>query len=82
MFDYYNDIRFQIAHLISDKKEIQLSEVLSSKKFSQLGLDFFDIVDSHIEIENYFQIDIPDNIGIDSLDDFTDLVYRTTMLTA
>lgn len=80
MFDYHSDIRFKIATLISDLKEVQLSQVLSSPKLSQLGLDFFDIVDSQIEIEKYFKIEIPSTAGVDSLEDFTDLVYKTTML--
>lgn len=80
MFDYYNETRFQIARLISEKKEIQLTRVLTSTNVNQLGLDFVDTADLIIELEKLFQIEIAENVSISSVDDLVNLVYKNTLL--
>lgn len=80
MFDYYSDIHFKIARLISSQQKNELSDVLISNSLAQLGLDLLDLVNLILKVEKMFHLEIPDDVAIDSLKDLVDYVYQKTFL--
>ena len=66
-------LRREIAHLISAKKKVRVSR-LSHNSFSSLGFDELDVVEMILEVEKKYQLVIPDELPIRTIDDFVAFV--------
>lgn len=66
-------VRNKIAGLISKRKRISAGRVLHAS-FSQLGFDQLDLVELILEVEKLYKIVIPDEVPLDTINDFTDFI--------
>ncbi|WP_084523694.1 phosphopantetheine-binding protein [Adhaeribacter aquaticus] len=62
-------LRQDIAQIIHRQKGIPTSRILT-KSFQQLGFDLVDLIDIILVIEKKFEITIPDEVTLNSVDDF------------
>lgn len=63
----------QIAALVHAQTGIAPARLLTLS-FDQLGIDDRDLFDIILEVERYFQVVIPDEVPLQSLDDFVDFI--------
>ena len=67
-------VRKNIAELISNKKGVRKSRLLKHVSFSQFGFDTLDLVDLILEVEKNYNVIIPDEIPLNTIDDFVDFI--------
>ena len=67
-------VRKNIAELISNKKGVRKSRLLKPAAFSQFGFDTLDLVDLILEVEKAYNVIIPDEIPLNTIDDFVDFI--------
>ena len=72
------DVRKQIAQLLSRKKRIRLARLEGPADFNRLGLDLVDVVDLILDVEKTYNITIPDEIPLNSIDDFVHYICPTS----
>jgi acyl carrier protein len=68
-----NSLRRQMAALIHAQTGIATSRLLTLS-FDQLGIDDRDLFDIILEVEKCYQVIIPDEVPLQSLDDFADFI--------
>ena len=66
-------LRQNIAQLIQRQKGIPTSRVLT-KSFEQLNFDMIDLIDIILAVEKKFEITIPDEVPLNSVDDFVSFI--------
>ena len=66
-------VRNKIAGLISKRKRIPAGRVLRTS-FTQLGFDALDLVEVILEVEKAFKVVIPDEVPLNTVNDFTDFI--------
>ncbi|PRY06400.1 hypothetical protein CLV24_12719 [Pontibacter ummariensis] len=74
MYDVSSLVRFELARLISKRRQKDLSQVLYSSSFSQLELGLVDVIDLLFEIEQQYFIHVPDKYLVHSLEDVVSLI--------
>jgi acyl carrier protein len=68
-----NALRRQIAALVHAQTGITPSRLLTLS-FDQLGIDDRDLFDIILEVEKCYQVIIPDEVPLQSLDDFVGFI--------
>jgi acyl carrier protein len=68
-----NALRRQMAALVHTQTGIATSRLLTLS-FDQLGLDNRDLLDIILEVEKCYQVLIPDEVPLESLDDFIGVI--------
>ena len=68
--------RQEIIHLISRKKKVSFSLVTTTNCFQKMGFDVLDVVDIILEVEKRFNITIPDEVSLESVDDLVQFLAR------
>ena len=63
-------VRKQIAQLLSRKKRIRMAKLQGNTTFNCLGLDLLDLVDLILDVEKTYKVTIPDEVPLNSIDDF------------
>ncbi len=64
-----NSLRQNIAKLIQQQKGIRASRILT-QTFEQLNFDLVDLYEIILAVEHKFQVIIPDEVPLNSVDDF------------
>jgi acyl carrier protein len=82
MYDYFSEIRFKIARVVSIQKNAALSIVLTSTSFEQLDIDLLDLVEILMKVEKIYGIVIPDEVDLKSLEDLVEYVYKSALAMA
>jgi acyl carrier protein len=72
-FTKNNALRRQMAALIHSQTGIATSRLLTLS-FEQLNLDNRDLLDIILEVERCYQVLIPDEVPLQSLDDFVSFI--------
>jgi acyl carrier protein len=72
-FTKNNALRRQIAALIHAQTGIATSRLLTLS-FEQLNLDNWDLLHIILEVERCYQVIIPDEVPLQSLDDFVSFI--------
>ena len=67
-------VRKNIAELISAKKWVRKAQLLKHGSFNQFGFDTLDLVDLILEIEKVYNVIIPDEIPLNTIDDFVNFI--------
>ncbi len=60
----------EIACLISRKNHLPMAKILRTKYLNKLGLDLLDVVELILEVEKRYQVFIPDEVPLFSIQDF------------
>jgi len=68
--------RQEIIHLISRKKKVSFSLTMASNSFYKMGFDMLDIVDIILEVEKRYNVTIPDEVPLESVDDLVQFIAR------
>jgi acyl carrier protein len=68
-----NALRRQMAALVHTQTGIATSRLLTLS-FDQIGLDNRDLLDIILEVEKCYQVLIPDEVPLQSLDDFIGVI--------
>jgi acyl carrier protein len=68
-----NSLHQHIALLIQQQKGIRASRILT-KSFDQLGFDLVDLIDIILAVEKKFNITIPDEVPLKSVNDFVSFI--------
>lgn len=70
MFIDYNAIQATILKIISTKTGIKDPALLSRTNLNMLGLDTLDLVEVIHDLEKRYNIEIPDEVQLNTADDF------------
>jgi len=68
--------RQEIIHLISRKKKVSFSHIMAINSFHKLGFDMLDVVDIILEVEKRYNVTIPDEVPLESVDDLVQFIAR------
>lgn len=68
-------IKSEVLHIITSLKKIHPNRLLKAKDLSELGFDIIDVVDIILAVEKTYQLTIPDEVPVYSVDDFVNYVY-------
>jgi len=68
--------RQEIIHLISRKKKVSFSLITATNSFQKMGFDMLDVVDIILEVEKRYNITIPDEVPLESVDDLVQFLAR------
>jgi acyl carrier protein len=79
--DATNDIATPIIHFIAAQKSIPPESITPSTTFDELHMDSLDKINLSFEVEEHFNISIPDN-ALDSLRTVGDIVAGVKRLQA
>ena len=70
---FNSSLQQNIAQLIQQQKGIRAARLLT-KSFEQLGLDLVDLIDIILVVEKKYQITIPDEVPLNSVNDFVSFI--------
>ncbi|MBF9254545.1 acyl carrier protein [Pontibacter sp. 172403-2] len=65
----------EVLHIITSLKKVHPRRLLKAKDLSELGFDILDVVDIIVAVEQTYQLTIPDEVPVYSVDDFVNYVY-------
>ena len=67
-------VKRNIAEIIHFKKGLQVARLLKDSDFSRLGFDNLDLVELILEVEKTYHVTIPDELALNSIEDFVDFI--------
>jgi len=68
-------IKSEVLHIITSLKNVHPKRLLKAKDLSELGFDILDVVDIILAVEKTYQLTIPDEVPVYSVDDFVNYIY-------
>ena len=68
--------RQEIIYLISRKKNVSFSLITTTNSFQKMGFDMLDVVDIILEVEKRYNVTIPDEVLLESVDDLVQFLAR------
>lgn len=75
MLNHYNNIKGTILKIIRKKTGIKDADLINGNlEFKKLGLDNVDIVDMILEVEKRYDVIIPDEVPLNSPNDFLNYI--------
>jgi acyl carrier protein len=78
-----NAIEKEVIRIISRTKEIKPARLQAQARLSKdFGFDTVDVVDIILELERSFHIIIPDEVPLDTVGDFIDVVATRSLAKA
>lgn len=66
-----NDVTSKVVEILSEATGVSIEEIDNSKHFGDMGMDSLEIVEAVMEMEDEFQVDIPDEIAFDETGEST-----------
>jgi len=70
-----SSIKNEVLHIITSLKNVHPNRLLKAKDLSELGFDILDVVDIILAVEQAYQLTIPDEVPVYSVDDFVNYIY-------
>ncbi|QHL86959.1 acyl carrier protein [Nibribacter ruber] len=74
MDSYTNRLRYDVACLISDLKNLETFQLLRQPHLEKHGLELLDVVDIILEVEKKYGVEITDDLPVFTLDDFAHII--------
>lgn len=75
MLNHYNNIKGTILRIIRKKTGLKDTDLVNSNpEFKKLGLDNVDIVDMILEVEKKYHVVIPDEVPLNTPNDFVNYI--------
>ena len=72
-------IQTEVVNIITSLTNINANRLLKVRDLTTLGLDIVDVVDIILQVEKTYQLTIPDEVPVYTLDDFVNYVYTHTL---
>ncbi|GHA80510.1 acyl carrier protein [Pontibacter akesuensis] len=72
-------IQDELVNIISSIKKVNPSRLLKVRDFTKLDFDIVDVVDIILAVEKTYQLTIPDEVPVYSIDDFVNYVYNQSI---
>ena len=72
-------IQNEVVNIISSIKKVHPDKLLKVRDFTKLEFDILDVVDIILAVEKTYQLTIPDEVPVYSIDDFVDYIYTQSM---
>ena len=72
-------VQNEVVNIITSVTNIDSNRLLRVRDLSSLGLDIVDVVDIILEVEKAYQLTIPDEVPVYTVDDFVNYVCNHTM---
>ena len=69
-------IRQEVVKVISSFKKITPQRLISVNDLTELGFDILDVVEIILKLEKKYDLTIPDDVPVYSVDDFVDFIYN------
>lgn len=75
MLNHYNNIKATVLKIIRKKTGIKDPDLINTNsEFNKLGLDNVDIVDMILEVEKKYHVIIPDEVPLNTPNDFVNYI--------
>lgn len=68
-------IHNEVMNIITSVTNLKTTELQKDQDLARLGLDILDVVDIILEVEKTYQLTIPDEVPVYTVDDFVNYVY-------
>ena len=68
-------IQTEVMNIITSVTKIKATQLQKDHDLARLGLDILDVVDIILEVEKTYQLTIPDEVPVYTVDDFVNYVY-------
>jgi len=68
-------IQTEVMNIITSVTKIKPTQLQKDHDLARLGLDILDVVDIILEVEKTYQLTIPDEVPVYTVDDFVNYVY-------
>ncbi|MER2997548.1 acyl carrier protein [Pontibacter populi] len=65
----------EVMNIITSVTNLKTTELQKDQDLARLGLDILDVVDIILEVEKTYQLTIPDEVPVYTVDDFVNYVY-------
>ena len=72
-------VQNEVVNIITSVTNIDSNRLLRVRDLSSLGLDIVDVVDIILEVEKAYQLTIPDEVPVYTVDDFVNYVCNHTI---
>ncbi|MBC5772690.1 acyl carrier protein [Pontibacter sp. KCTC 32443] len=72
-------IQNEVVRIITSVTRLKPSTLLEVRDLTTLGLDILDVVDIILKVEKTYQVTIPDEVPVYTIDDFVNYVYYHTL---
>ncbi|PTX21409.1 acyl carrier protein [Pontibacter mucosus] len=72
-------IQNEVVNIITSVTNINPNRLLQVRDLTSLGLDIIDVVDIILQVEKTYQLTIPDEVPVYTLDDFVNYVSTQTL---
>ncbi|SFH05376.1 acyl carrier protein [Pontibacter chinhatensis] len=72
-------IQNEVVNIITSVTNINPNRLLQVRDLTRLGLDIIDVVDIILQVEKTYQLTIPDEVPVYTLDDFVNYVSTQTL---
>ena len=72
-------IQNEVVNIISSIKKVHPDKLLKVRDFTKLEFDILDVVDIILAVEKTYQLTIPDEVPVYSIDDFVDYIYTQSV---
>lgn len=69
-------IRQEVVKIISSIKKITPQRLISVNDLTELGFDILDVVEIILKLEKKYDLTIPDDVPVYSVDDFVEFIYN------
>ncbi|MBW7466695.1 acyl carrier protein [Pontibacter aydingkolensis] len=69
-------IRQEVVKVISTLKNIKPQRLVAINDLTELGFDILDVVEIILRLEKKYELTIPDDVPVYSVDDFVDFIYN------
>ena len=68
-------IQNEVMNIITSVTKLKYTQLQKDHDLARLGLDILDVVDIILEVEKAYQLTIPDEVPVYTVDDFVNYVY-------
>ncbi|MBB6611693.1 acyl carrier protein [Pontibacter sp. Tf4] len=72
-------IQKEVVKIITSVTNLKRNQLLEVRDLTTLGLDIVDVVDVILKVEKTYDLTIPDEVPVYTVDDFVNYVYTQTM---
>ncbi|PRY11287.1 acyl carrier protein [Pontibacter ummariensis] len=69
-------IETEVVNIISSVTHLSANQLVQVRDLAKLGLDVLDVLDVILEVEQAYDITIPDEVPVYTVDDLVDYVHR------
>lgn len=65
----------EVINVITSIKKVTAQQLIKVNDLTELGFDILDVVEIILKLEKKFDLVIPDDVPVYSVDDFVDFIY-------